>query len=303
MTATRPATLAALGWLGLRALAARGREPIVGSVILTDRCNLHCQHCAVANIRAVNYPFETVCADMRALYGRGVRILFLYGGEPFLWRDRGLRLVDVVAEARRIGFLLVNVVTNGTRGVDLPGVDVMMVSVDGARQHHDAIRGRTYDLVMANIAAAPEANIVAYMAINRINRNDIGHICQLAADQPNIRGAAFNFHTPYPGTEHLGLTRAEKRECAELITGLKAQGYPVLDLVSVLPDIVANTSTGPCKACLIREDGQEWVCGRCAEIPGLCQSCGFFFATELTALLRGRPAVVLEALRTYRAYI
>ena len=70
--------------------------------ILT-RCNLNCRHCAVANIRRTDYPMSRVSADMADLYRRGCRILFLYGGEPFLWRDGDLRLVDLVAEARRIG--------------------------------------------------------------------------------------------------------------------------------------------------------------------------------------------------------
>ena len=51
---------------------------------------------------------------MQWLYAEGVRILFFYGGEPFLWRNQGHTLRDLVIEAKQIGFLLVNVVTNGT---------------------------------------------------------------------------------------------------------------------------------------------------------------------------------------------
>jgi MoaA/NifB/PqqE/SkfB family radical SAM enzyme len=299
----RPRTLARLGWLGISTILLRRDDPIVGSIILTDRCNLNCLHCAVANIRRVNYPMATIAADMASMYDRGARILFLYGGEPFLWRDGAQALPDVVAEARRIGYLLVNVVTNGTQGLDLPGVDVMMVSVDGSREHHDLIRGHTYDRILANIACAPTDNIVLYMAINNLNLDDIGHVCQTAVDLPNVRGAAFNFHTPYPGTEHLSLTRAQKRACALRIAQLKSQGYPVLDLASTFGFILEDSHPSPCRQCVIMEDGQEWVCGRCSEIPGLCQECGFLFSAELSLLFSGRPRVVLDAVRTYRHFL
>ena len=98
---------AELGWFGLSTVARHRTDPIIGSIILTDRCNLHCQHCAVGNIRRVDYPWQRICADLHALRGQGVRVLFLYGGEPFLWHDgrRGLR--DVVREARALGFVSV----------------------------------------------------------------------------------------------------------------------------------------------------------------------------------------------------
>jgi hypothetical protein len=47
------------------------------------------------------------------------------------------------------------------------------------------------------------------------------------------------------------------------------------------------------------EDGEQWTCGRCIEIPGLCEQCGFFFAAELSLLFRGDLAVVAEVVRRY----
>ena len=57
---------------------------------------------------------------MQQLYDMGVRILFFCGGETFLWQDGELTIKDLVAEAKRMGFLIVNVVTNGTFPIDLP---------------------------------------------------------------------------------------------------------------------------------------------------------------------------------------
>jgi MoaA/NifB/PqqE/SkfB family radical SAM enzyme len=292
-----------LGWFGLNAVVARRRAPIVGSLIVTDRCNLACQHCAVANLRRTDYPFAQLVADMRSMRAQGVRILFLYGGEPMLWHEGERRLADVIDEARRLGFLLVNVVTNGTRGLDLPGADLLMVSLDGTREHHDRIRGRTYDRVLAAIEAAPADNICLYTAINRINVDDVEHMCTLARDLPHVRAVSFNVHTPYPGTEHLTLSPAQRRDVCERIGTMIRAGYPVLNIPSALPRIGDGTAPGPCPQCVIREDGQQWMCGRCIEIPGLCQQCGFFFAAELSLLFRGNPRVVRDAMRMYRAYL
>ncbi len=232
-----------------------------------------------------------------------MRILFLYGGEPFLWRDGDRRLVDVVAEARRIGYLLVNAVTNGTCGLDLPGSDLLLVSVDGTREQHDQIRGRTYDRVLANIRSAPRPNVCLYMAINRINLADIEAVCRLAQELPTVRAVSFNLHTPYPGTEHLTLTPAQRREACQRIAGAIHAGLPVMNMPSVLPHVAAGTAPRPCPQCVIVEDGQQWTCGRCIEIPGLCQECGFLFASELSMLFRGHPRVIIDALRMYRAYL
>lgn len=274
-------------------------DPIIGSIILTDRCNLHCQHCAVGNIRRVDYPWQRVSADLHALRGQGVRVLFLYGGEPFLWHDgpRGLR--DVVLEARALGFMSVNVVTNGTRGLDLPEADVILVSVDGTRAHHDQIRGPTYDRIIAAIEAAPADNLFLYMAINRINLDDIEHVAELARDLPNVRAVSYNLHTPYPGTEHLTLTMPERRDACDRIARLIRSGHPVLNLASALPRIADLTAPTPCNQCVIVEDGEQWTCGRCIEVPGLCQQCGFLFAGELSQLFAGDPRVIVDAVRTY----
>lgn len=56
------------------------KDPIVGSIIITDRCNLRCKHCSVNNITEIMYSYTQIKKDMQTLYDLGVRILFLYGG-------------------------------------------------------------------------------------------------------------------------------------------------------------------------------------------------------------------------------
>lgn len=290
---------AGLGWFGLSTVLFHRRDPIVGSLIVTDRCNLACRHCAVANLRRVDYPFATLQQDLRRLRAQGVRILLLYGGEPLLWHDGTRTLRDVIAEARSLGFGWVGVVTNGTRGVDLPEADLVLVSLDGTREHHDAIRGRTYDRILAAIETATTPNLCLYMAVNRENVDDVEDVARLATALPAVRGVSYNLHTPYPGTEALTLDPAQRRNVCERVTALIRDGHPVVNLAAALPRVADRSAPRPCPQCVVVEDGEQWTCGRCSEIPGLCEQCGFTFAAELSLLFRGDPAVVAEVVRRY----
>ncbi len=136
---------------GIKTILFRQRKPILGTVILTDKCNLECKHCSVNNITSVIHPYVQIRHEMQQLYDMGVRILFFCGGETFLWKDGHRTLKDLVAEAKKMGFLIVNTVTNGTFPIDLPEADLILLSLDGDRERHNAIRGNTYDTIMKNV--------------------------------------------------------------------------------------------------------------------------------------------------------
>ena len=292
-----------LAGFGVKTILFRRKEPILGTIILTDKCNLHCKHCSVNNITAVVHPYRQIREEMVLLYEMGVRILFFCGGETFLWRDGELGLRELVAEARELGFLIVNVVTNGTFPLDLPEADLILLSLDGDRERHNAIRGDTYDLIFENIRRAPADNICFYMAVNQINKGAIREVCRAARDTAHVRAVSFNFHTPYPDTEDLALSVEEKAACCEAIAGMKDQGAPVFNLKSAFPYLIHNRFPTPCRQCVVMENGRLSTCGRCIDIPGLCQRCGYFFVAEYTLLFRGNPRVILEMLRTYLRYI
>ena len=288
---------------GIKTVLFRGKKPILGTVIVTDKCNLHCKHCSVNNITAVVHPYDQIMDEMRTLYDMGVRILFFCGGETFLWRDgeRGLR--DLVIEAKRMGFLIVNVVTNGTYPIDLPEADLILLSLDGDRERHNAIRGDTYDTIMKNIANATADNICFYMAINQINKDAVRHVCEVARDTKNVRAVSFNFHTPYPDTTELALSCEDKQKCCDDIRDMMKQGAPVFNLKSAFPYLIDNKFPTPCHQCVVMENGKLSVCGRCIDVPGLCEKCGYFFVAEYTLLFRGNVKIIFEMLKTYLKYI
>ena len=288
---------------GVKTILFRKKDPILGTIILTDKCNLKCKHCSVNNITAVVHPYAQIRQEMEQLYRMGVRILFFCGGETFLWQDGEKGLRELVIEAKEMGFLIVNVVTNGTYPLELPEADLILLSLDGDRARHNAIRGDTYDTIMENIKNASSDNICFYMAINQINKDAIRDVCMAARDTKNVRAVSFNFHTPYPDTRELALSREEKASCVEVIQEMMAEGAPVFNLKSAFPYLIDNRFPTPCHQCVVMENGKLSTCGRCIEVPGLCEECGYFFVAEYTLLFRGNVKIICEMLKTYLRYI
>lgn len=288
---------------GIKTILMGKKDPILGTVIITDKCNLKCKHCSVNNITAIVHPYSQIKQEMQQLYDMGVRILFFCGGETFLWKDGSRNLKDLVAEAKEMGFLIVNVVTNGTFPIDLPEADLILLSLDGDRERHNLIRGNTYDTIMENIRNATSDNICFYMAVNQINKEAIRDVCIKARDTKNVRAVSFNFHTPYPDTKELTLSKEEKAACCDVIGQMMKQGVPVFNLKSAFPALINNSFPTPCHQCVVIENGKISTCGRCIDVPGLCDQCGYFFVAEYTLLFQGKPRIIFEMLKTYLKYI
>ena len=288
---------------GVQTVLLKKTRPILGTVILTDKCNLSCKHCSVNNVTSVIHPYAQIKSEMEQLYAMGVRILFFCGGETFLWSDGGKTLRDLVVEAKAMGFLIVNAVTNGTFPLDLPEADLILLSLDGDRERHNLIRGDTYDLIMENVSRATADNLCFYMAINQLNKDAVEDVCMTAKHTKNVRAVSFNFHTPYPDTAELALTREEKRACCAVISRMMEEGAPVFNLKSAFPYLIDNRYPVPCRQCVVMEAGKLSVCGRCIDVPGLCERCGYFFVAEYTLLFKGNPRIIFEMLKTYLKYI
>ena len=57
------------------------------------------------------------------------------------------------------------------------------------------------------------------------------------------------------------------------------------------------------KASAVIENGKISTCGRCIEIEGLCDECGYFFVAEYTLLFKGNIKIIFDMLKTYLKYI
>lgn len=62
---------------------------------------------------------------------------------------------------------------------------MIMVSLDGGREKHNEIRGDIYGRIIGNIRTATSPNICLYMALNKINKDEISSVCSVAAEEPN----------------------------------------------------------------------------------------------------------------------
>jgi Fe-coproporphyrin III synthase len=292
-----------LSMFGIKTIVFKHKKPILGTIILTDYCNLSCKHCAVHNINKVMYPYEDIVNDMREMYKDGIRILFFCGGETTLWKDGDKNIRNLIAEAKNMGFLIVNIVTNGTVYLDIPEADVVFLSLDGMKDKHNSIRGDTFDNITANISKAKDSNICVYMAVNNMNYKDVEALCGFVKDNPNLKSISFNFHTPYEGTEHLTLSENKKHEVVDVLKKMIKEGYPVFNLKSALDYYLENKWDRPCYQCIVSENGKRYVCGRCVDIEGLCDSCGYLFAVEFSLLCKGNIKVILDMIRTYLKYV
>jgi hypothetical protein len=156
---------------------------------------------------------------------------------------------------------------------------------------------------MQNIENATADNICFYMAINQINQATIEDVGMAAQRLSNVRAVSFNFHTPYPNTRELALTKEEKKNCCAAISRMMDSGMPVFNLKSAFPYLIDNSFPTPCHQCVVMENGKLSTCGRCIEVEGLCEQCGYFFVAEYTLLFGGHIRIIAEMLRTYLRYI
>ena len=53
---------------GLKTILLKKKNPILGTIIVTDKCNLKCKHCSVNNITAIVHPYSQIKNEMKILY-------------------------------------------------------------------------------------------------------------------------------------------------------------------------------------------------------------------------------------------
>ena len=92
-----------------------GKElPFVGALVINEKCNLKCAHCQVSNRPLQDLTYDDAQRGLKTFYDMGIRSIAIGGGEPFLWENNGHKIEDVVKLARKMGFKLVVIYTNGT---------------------------------------------------------------------------------------------------------------------------------------------------------------------------------------------
>jgi MoaA/NifB/PqqE/SkfB family radical SAM enzyme len=117
--------------------------PWLAQVVVTRKCNLTCGYCTEYDRTSEPVPFDVLAARLAKLRALRAWAVCLTGGEPTLHP----RLVDLVAEMRRLGIPRREMITNGTlltrdlvRGLNEAGLTNLQISVDGVTPNEVTVK-------------------------------------------------------------------------------------------------------------------------------------------------------------------
>lgn len=271
--------------------------PLIAGLTVTNKCNLRCRHCRVIERGAKDLTFEEATAIIDSFYKEGGRIVYLQGGEPFLWHDRQHNLEDIIEYTHRKGFLAVIIYTNGTMPIET-SADTVFVSVDGLQETHDYIRGKTFNKIMGNIDKSQHPSLFINFTINNSNKNEIEKFCRYTEKVSRIRGIFFYFHTPYYGYDDLYIEPNERNEILGRLLSLKRK-YKMLNSQAGLKSALSNDWERPLEICRVYEKGQVYECCSHPGDPKLCQNCGYLSYAEIDRTLKLKPSAILSAMKYF----
>ncbi|PKM80527.1 MAG: hypothetical protein CVU89_13320 [Firmicutes bacterium HGW-Firmicutes-14] len=258
------------------------KRPILAGMKLTHRCTLKCRQCPYWQRPVPDLEWSGIKGLIPHLYRRGIRVLILEGGEPLLWKDGNYGVNDIVREAKKY-FFCVGVTTNGTLPIDVE-TDIAWVSVDGLRDTHDRLRGKSFDRITENIRNSTHPRIFANITINRLNLGEIPDVVRFLS--PMVKGITIQFFYPYPESEDLLITWEERARILDTLIGLKKEGYPVSDSILALEALKKNRWTcEPWMIANIEPDGtfnQGCYLQNRTTDDNPCKLCGFAAHTEIS---------------------
>jgi MoaA/NifB/PqqE/SkfB family radical SAM enzyme len=216
--------------------------PLLASFKLTYHCNLSCCACPFhrrAGEDRSSIAWEDAIKALEELKRRGTRIVVFEGGEPFLWRDGGRGLRELVEYAKN-RFPRVAVTTNGTFPFDVPA-DIIWVSLDGLKETHDRLRSGSFDKVWSNLHASRHGRLIVHFTINRENRHDIRPLLEKLKNIQAFGGMTVQLFYPYgQGEASLALSDAERSAVLGDVIAMKKQGFPILNSAGRLSAMIRN---------------------------------------------------------------
>jgi MoaA/NifB/PqqE/SkfB family radical SAM enzyme len=280
---------------GWQFFVLRRSGPLIYGIAPTDRCNLACRGCRVANTGRPPMSWEQVTQAMRGAWERGFRELYFSGGEPMLWGDGEHTLEDAVTEARRIGFFHVHIYTNGLLGLNT-SADMVWVSMDGLPGTFELRRGDHFHAVDQAIRRPGHPRVAVIYVIDRNTADGVESFLNWVRDtELPVVGVMFYFHTPYYGHDELYLGADERASVIDRLLGCIGAGLPVLNSRAGLQALRSGRwPRRPTIASVVDVEGES-VCCRASD--DVCPDCGYAAATELVEFQRLRPSAVRNMLK------
>ena len=282
---------------GLDFFLMRSDTPQVLGLITNDTCNLRCLGCRVANVDHAVVSMDHIKATLVRYHDKGVRMVYLSGGEPYMWRDGKYRLPDIVDLAHDIGYLRVHVYTNGTARLST-APDFTWISIDGFGETFEKLRGIPVDRVIRNARNFRGRHAVV-CTINTVNVGEIRQTLELLDGKLPGTGVMFFFHTPYYGIDDLYLSSKQRKRAVDTLLDCKKAGFPVLNSRGALKAYL-DQSYGPpyCNAWIVDNAG-EYLCCRVEGDPKICKDCGYSTGYEILLAQRWHPASIGALLKTH----
>lgn len=273
------------------------RTPLIAGLAITNKCNLRCLHCRVTERKTDDMRFEEITSTLDTFYKQGGRTLYLEGGEPFVWHDNYYNVEDIVKYAHKKRFLAVIIYTNGTFPLET-SADTIFISIDGLKETHDLIRGKTFDKIMRNINESKHSSLFINFTINTHNKEEIGEFCAYINNIDKIRGIFFYFHTPYYGYDDLYLDVTERNEILLRLLDFKKK-YKILNSQAGIKSAIKNDWLRPLDICRIYESNDVYECCRFAGDAELCKNCGYLSYAEINQALKLKPSAILNAFKYF----
>jgi MoaA/NifB/PqqE/SkfB family radical SAM enzyme len=307
----------------------RKRVPLFLSWNITFRCNLRCMYCAACDAPHNELDTKEVLSYLDSLWRLGTRWITFGGGEPLVRRD----IDEILQGSRRRGFQTY-LSTNGWllgehTDVVRDCVNHVNLSLDGAREVHDRVRGEgSYDKVIEAIGICKSLGIPLSLqcVLNRYNLDSVDEAVSAARryDVPIMFQPATKWLSTSVKENPIAPETGEYRKAIDHIVQLKKKGAPVRNSFAGLRHLALWPDPHPifCVAgramAILEADGSLLACHQCQvkdfldgstsrgsfeekfaamRLPVRCAQCWCAPVVELCLFFSLRPEPMLNALR------
>ncbi|MCK5044058.1 radical SAM protein, partial [Candidatus Pacearchaeota archaeon] len=270
--------------------------PFIGGIVINDKCNLNCLYCSVSNRNIPDLSYNEISKGLNDLYDKGMKYLYIEGGEPFLWKDNSKNLEDIIHTARDIGFRFITLYTNGTFPIETKA-DTVFVSLDGWGQINDAIRGKSFDKIITNIKNSSHKKIIINCTLTSKNKDEIENFCKALSKIKNIKGVFFYFYTPYNSKDSLYLGTEERKTIIKTILKLKQKDYKILNSKAALKSVYNNSWKRPNGLSWLFAENKLYKCCRMIGNDAVCKDCGYLGFAEIYHITRLNLNAVFTAFK------
>ena len=282
------AQLCYLGWWFFRSRFLGRRKPLQSVIFVTNGCDSTCRHCfKCAEQEEPHFMrYEDFQKHISRCFKEGSRILDVEGVNLLQWKDGDKTPADLFLTAKKEGFYSTSTMVPASQYQEflkqkMP-VDLLWVSITDKTQ-------------LAHLSDMKDASL--YMVINQENHEQLPEILQFLKAHEGIKQIAFNFHTPFPGTENLALTQEQRKMVIENLLQYKKQGYRIMNTRSGLKNMLHLNFKRHCWICnFIYCDGRRSP--QCIDDLGcgICYKCGFSMAGEMNAVFCMKPDTILTGM-------